>query len=156
MSSEQQRLRAILRPGLERVINPRNVRRMATIATAFDDTGRVRPDAIGASLAFSVVTDLRGVVAVGTNVAIPRRLPQGCRLLRLDALARLGPTTGPFTAEVFVNGTFVERVSIASGQTSGGAPLSAVTAEAGAVLTWNIIAAGGAQDVALGVVYAPA
>jgi|SRR5690606_9012983 len=134
-----------------RVANPSRIERDKIIDSAFDRHGNLRVSALGVVLMtrdFEIV----GSASTGTNVVIPRRMPQGGRAVRLDAVARNAPVGGPFIATLYADGAPVGSVSLPSGETSGGSNVS-TTIPPGAVLTWNVTAANSAANVCLTLVY---
>lgn len=157
MSEAEQRLREILRRPLERVIAPRSQARLATISAAFDRTGKLRADAFGSSLLLTRDVVIAGAAAVGANVAPPARMPQAGRVVRVYADAKVAPSGGEWTANLYADGAFVTSVSIGSGETAGTSAVSLAGArlESGALLSWTVVAANGAADVSLCVVYRP-
>jgi hypothetical protein len=155
VSDREQRLRDILRRPLEDVIAPRSQSRLATISTAFDRTGKVRPDALSSALLLARDVTVGGTASTGTAVAAPLRMPQAARVVRLYADARTAPSVGEYTADLYANGGYVASVSIASGLTAGVSSVSLPEAlvESGALLTWNVTAASGAANVTLSIIY---
>lgn len=153
--SDRQRLRDIMRPSVEAVINPRTQRRVATISTAFDHTGNLKPEAFPAEFVLTRDFSIIGTASTGAGGVTPKRMPQTGRVVRLYANAGTAPSGGEFTAQLYADGDHVASVSISNGQTSGVTPDVNETIPAGSTLTWNVTTANGAANVELSLVYRP-
>jgi hypothetical protein len=95
-----------------------------------------------------------GPVVTGIALGGIYRFPQAATIARIDAFARVAPSTGPFTAWLTVDGSQEENISIVAGQDSAASGTS-ITVPAGAVVRLNVTSAGDASDITVSAFYAP-
>jgi hypothetical protein len=126
------------------------------VGGALNDDSTVRPDALTAALPWQRLDfRLPGVAATGTSLGGIYELPQGGRIRRISARARVAPSTAPFTGRLVVNGVVEDSGSIQPGSTSIASGAS-IAVPPGGVVTLNVTSAGEAEDITVSVFYSPA
>lgn len=138
------------------LINAREQRKLANMSSSFHGDGRIREDALAASLpAYIFSWYLSGTPSTGTNVAEEYDLSSRVKVGTLRARVKTAPTTNEFTVRLTANGAEVETVSIGIGQTSARSPIN-TTFDAGTVLRIDVLTVGGAANATVSVGYAAA
>lgn len=148
------RLVDIFRPAVNGLRPNAEMRHVRAAQSAIDDSGHIKPQALTTVLPWqSRDFHIGGAVVTGSNVTEQLRVRQASRIVYLDALAKTAPSTGPLNIWV-EGGATNENVSVAQGQTSGTSATNIAVA-AGAVLTLNVTAANGAENVTVTVWLVP-
>lgn len=140
--------------GLAREVYPDDVLRAErAVRSALNDDGSVRPDALLTVLPWQRIDFyLPGPVVTGASLGGIFEFPQGGMIRRVNARARVAPSSDPFTGRLLVNGVVEDSGSIQPGQTSV-ASGAAIPVPPGGVVTLNVISAGDAEDVTVSVFY---
>lgn len=149
-------LRDALRPLARALLPADRERKDATIRSAFDTGGGLKPDALRRSLPPLAFTwYLPGAVTAGVNVGAELTLGGDCRLVQLVVRAKTAPGGGECTVRLTADGVSLETASIAAGQPSGRSPIRDDVARraAGQVLRLDVVTANGAADVTVMAIY---
>jgi len=144
---------------LDEAIKPADVRHAATTARiALDGNGNAVPTAVQPIIPLqSIGWFISGWVVVSSNAREELTLPQAATAVRLVAYCKIAPASGPMTAELFSNGTYVESVSISVGETVGQSQLSGprATLPALARLHLAVTSHGNASDASINLLFQP-
>ena len=154
--TDRQELRDILRPVGEAIVPAREQRKLAAMSSAFDDSGRMIPEALARTLPpFVLSWYLTGTAATGTNVAEEYDLPSMVKLTGIRIRVKTAPTTNEYTVRLTANGAEVETASVRIDQTSGRSAFSFII-DPGTVLRLDVVSGGAAANATILVAYAPA
>lgn len=139
------------------VINPPEVMDAARrTMIGLDGNGNANPESV------TGVTPLQRVgwfipswAVISSNAREEICLPQAAQAVRLVAYCKIAPASGPFIADLYSNGVFVDNVSIAVGETVSGPAILAATLPALARLHIAVTSHGNASDVSINLIVRP-
>lgn len=146
MTTLHERLVDIFTPTVRDLRPPSEMAHQRAVQSAVDGSGHVRQQALIFALPWQARDfSIAGAVSTGANVAQQYRVRQASRLVYVDALCKTAPTGGPLT--LTIHGPAESKtVSIDAGATSTTNAFSEPIS-AGALLTLDVTAANGAEDV---------
>ena len=127
------------------------------VRKAVTPDGTINPAALRTTVRLPLTWTIAGAMAVGTNVAGPRYVPQDAKLKLLKADVQVAPIGSEATFALLVDGAERGRVTITAGTTSNVSPLNE-SVTAGQVLTLSALAVGSttpAEDATVTLDYAP-
>jgi len=137
----------------ESLVPPETVRTVHAARIALTDDGRATEEALRSLVGQQrIAFHLAGAVEAGTSLGGIYDFPQGARIHRISAHARVAPTSGPFTGRILVDGVVADVGSIQPGTTSIATGAS-ITVPPGGVVTLNVTSDGGAEDVTVSVFF---
>lgn len=149
------RLEATSRRVAEAILPDAVLARERATSGVISPDSTIRPDAIVNALPWQVErVQFNGAAVTGTSLGGIYDFPQGGRIRRISAYARVAPTTGPFTFRLVINGVPTDfAASIQPGTTAAPPSGENITVPPGGVVTLNVTSAGGAEDVTVSVFY---
>lgn len=151
--SDRQRLKDLWRPVASAIRPDDELRHLRAVQVAVNGDGTIPTEAVIQAFPWQRIDfRLPGAVTTGSSLGGIYDFPQGARIHRISAHARVGPSSGPFTGRLAVNGVVEDSGSIQPGETTFATGAS-ITVPPGGIVTLNVTSAGDAEDVTVSVFY---